>query len=135
MDFLNTIWSISNKCCEFVSNIDELLCKKDTTREPRDNKQGYVYFIYAPALYKTGVHHIKIGRTNNLTKRLKQLQTGCSFTLEIYKSINTNQASKLEATLHRKYKNKQILNEWYNLTLDEVDTIYEDSAIDDFVYI
>jgi hypothetical protein len=83
--------------------------------------EGYIYFIYAPELYQRGIHHIKIGQTKNLLKRLNQLQTGNSHLLKVYKSFKSKDYKKLETKLHQKYKSKKILNEWFQITLKDVD--------------
>jgi len=67
----------------------------------------------------------KIGISNNVDKRLKQLQTGNPYKLKcIYKIKSLEiKASKIEATIHQFLKEankKHVLNEWFNLSDDEV---------------
>lgn len=94
---------------------------KEPVIKPEIN--GFVYFAYHPDLYKKNIHHIKIGMTKNLDKRLKQLQTGSSFKLMFYKTYQSFDYKKIENNLHKKYKDKQVLNEWFNIDLNEVDKI------------
>lgn len=82
---------------------------------------GFVYFAYCPDLYKKGIQYIKIGHTKNLEKRLGQLQTGNPFKLVFYKTHKSIHYKKIENDLHHKYKSKKILNEWFKMTLKEVD--------------
>jgi hypothetical protein len=84
-------------------------------------KIGYVYFIYCPDLYSTGKHCIKIGYTKNLNTRLQQLQTGNPYKLEFYKIYQSSNYKNIETELHHKYNNKRILNEWFNISLKDVD--------------
>ena len=67
-----------------------------------------VYFI-------TDGEYVKIGATSNIKQRLDTLQTGNPRTLEVLKMIPTSEPYKLEASLHKKYRNRQVNNEWYNI--------------------
>lgn len=55
--------------------------------------------------------HIKIGYSNNPMKRLKALQTGNSFELEILTIIDGD--ISMEKMLHKKFNNFKIKNEWF----------------------
>ena len=100
--------------------------KKDDKRENK-NVNGFVYFAYHPFLYDNkNIHHIKIGQTKNLERRLKQLQTGSSFKLMFYKTYQSTNYKEIEVELHKKYKDKQVLLEWFELTLKDVDKILYD---------
>lgn len=85
------------------------------------SEEGYVYFIYSPDLYKLNIHHIKIGQSRKPEKRLKQLQTGNSFKLVIYKSIKSIDYKNIEKQLHNKYDYCNVYNEWFDMTLNQVD--------------
>lgn len=87
--------------------------------------EGYVYFIYIPELYQKGMTQVKIGHTKNLDKRLRQLQTGNPFKLSIYKTHKTINYKQIEHELHVKYKSKKVLNEWFQITLEDVDNEME----------
>lgn len=88
-------------------------------------RNGYVYFIYSKRLYDIGYHYIKIGKTKNLEQRLMSLQCGCPFKLEIYKTIKSSEYDSIESNLHKKYSDKNVLNEWFELNLDEIDRIVQ----------
>ena len=80
-------------------------------------------FIYIIRCDKQNL--FKIGISNNVDKRLKQLQTGNPYKLKcIYKIKSLEiKASKIEATIHQFLKEankKHVLNEWFNLSDDEV---------------
>lgn len=93
----------------------------ETTIVENPPEEGYVYFAYCPELYAKGTHHIKIGFTKDLNKRIKQLQTGNSFEIQFYKTHKSTDYKTVETKLHQKYKEKQVRNEWFNLTLKDVD--------------
>ena len=76
----------------------------------------------------------KIGISKSPEKRLKQLQTGNPNILKIYFVFTISnkyqyiEAVKVENTIHKYLKEcrgKHILNEWFNLTDDEVIKIAE----------
>lgn len=83
--------------------------------------KGYIYFIYSPELYKKGFKYIKIGRTKNLEKRIKQLQTGNPFDLTFYKTIFIDNYKEIEVNLHKKYKHKNKRGEWFDIQFSDVD--------------
>ena len=78
---------------------------------------GHIYLIGqadTPNIYKIGCTKHDIG------KRSKELQTGNSEELFLCRSFETNNQFKLEKMLHLYYSQKQVLNEWYELSQEEV---------------
>lgn len=61
----------------------------------------------------------KIGRTNNIKKRLQNLQTGSSSQLLLRTSIQTNRDNILESRLHQLFSTRRILGEWFVLNSDD----------------
>lgn len=79
---------------------------------------GYVYLI------TNDYCHYKIGiTTKTIEKRIKQLQTGNSEKIFIVKHYYTEHHRQLEAWLHRKFNDKRLEGEWFEL---------DDSIILDF---
>lgn len=79
-----------------------------------------VYFI----LNKSN-NLIKIGCTNNIQKRFKQIQgqfrhLGLDNDIELVNYIETKDYKKLEKKLHEKYKDRRINHEWFDISIDEV---------------
>lgn len=64
----------------------------------------------------------KIGVTkkHNINERMNQLQTGSSNELYIRDYFETKYPYKLENMLHRHFHNKNILNEWFELSNDDI---------------
>ena len=77
---------------------------------------GYVYLIE-----DRDNNRYKIGVTNDLEKRLRNLQTGNSNHISIKESFQTQQPFKLEKMLHNKFRQYQYNNEWYELPTDDVE--------------
>ena len=73
---------------------------------------GYVYLIRNGDLYK-------IGRTDNLQRRLKQLQP-CT----LIQSLQTDRSRDLEYELHKKYKSKRLpQTEYFRLSESQVEDV------------
>lgn len=69
----------------------------------------------------------KIGFTRREVKeRLKEFKTGNSNTLEIVSVFESKWGTKIEAILHRRYRNFQIDGEWFNLDEKQVKEFYQD---------
>jgi hypothetical protein len=76
---------------------------------------GYVY------VFRHGDDdQFKIGRTANVEKRLKQLQTGSPKPLTVFDVIETADARDGEAFLHRRLAHKCLIGENFALTPDEI---------------
>lgn len=65
----------------------------------------------------------KIGYTVNIQKRLKELTTGNPITINIIYTYHSEFAVKIEGYFHRMFKLKQIKNEWFDLTLSDIELI------------
>jgi hypothetical protein len=79
------------------------------------NKSG-VYVLYCEG-------YCKVGITNNINKRIKTLQTGNPFLIQLVLFNIVNNAADLEKKLHKKYKHKNIRNEWFYLDNDDIQYI------------
>lgn len=72
-------------------------------------------------LIKNGDGHYKVGYTKHSVKyRMEQLQTGSSSELEYVSECSVRHAPKVEAALHRQYKQYHIILEWFDLPDDVV---------------
>ncbi len=73
----------------------------------------YIYFIQCG--HKR--NPIKIGVAINVSRRLKELQTGNPYKLkilDIYECKSRSHAYDLEARLHKTFKKKRMEGEWFN---------------------
>ena len=77
---------------------------------------GYIYLICDPAN-----NTYKIGVTRNIeSNRLKKLQTGNSTELHIVSIYKCEYPFRFESMLHSYFKTKQELNEWFNLSNEDI---------------
>lgn len=82
-----------------------------------------IYYITMKVVYliKDEVAELyKIGIAKNPVRRLQKLQTGNPHKLSIVYTYEATYPFRLETLLHNKFKNQWVLNEWYELTDDQV---------------
>ena len=88
-----------------------------------NNKKGYVYFIKQ----SNELNKFKIGKTDNIKRRLRQLQCGNPNKLYCYSSIYCNNYDKLEKDLHSYFNNLRLNNstncEWFNVNQKDIDDV------------
>ena len=80
--------------------------KKNVTRR----NKGYVYIFQCADKYK-------IGFTENVNRRLRQLDTRPFKLIQIFVSDLCVNAFDIEQTIHEKFKEFQVDNEWYSNSL------------------
>jgi len=73
----------------------------------------YVYLIKS---LENGYY--KIGMSKNPIKRIKQLQTGNSSKLKLIETYQTEYASHIEKTLHRRYSYLRKEGEWFDFSIE-----------------
>ena len=89
-----------------------LLSKKRT-------KSNIVYLLKADKFYKIGVTN------SDITKRVKALQTGNPYKIEIISYIRTQKALNIEHKLHNKFCDKRMVGEWFELDVNDVVFVLE----------
>lgn len=78
----------------------------------------YIYFIE-----NTKTNNFKIGKTNNIQKRIKALQTGNDYILTVKKQILCDSTFKIEKIIHRYFTAKRVNGEWFNINMTQVNEI------------
>ena len=94
------------------------------------------YFLYI--LRNGRTKEYKIGRTNNLNRRIKQLQTGCPNELrieKIYTHYDNKHIIDYETTLHKYYKKLGCKirdnGEWFKLDRNEIAFLCQPDSIEE----
>ena len=85
-----------------------------------------VYFIR----HKTTTP-IKIGMSSKDTPedRVKAMETGSPYGIEILGFIITNTAEDLESTLHKKYSKHRLHGEWFDIAEEEVKSVLREHSV------
>lgn len=83
------------------------------------DRPGIVYIIEADHGFQ------KIGKTENLESRFRQLATASPFELRILLTFRVADASRFEALLHEKYAAYRTRAEWFKLPTDALKQLHE----------
>jgi hypothetical protein len=97
-------------------DITRMLADRLTESEPTGKRggEGFVYII------RWGAHY-KIGRGDQLERRVKQVRTGLPDCGSLVHSIRTDDPPGIEAYWHRRFADKRAENgEWFKLTSSDV---------------
>lgn len=93
------------------------------------DKSSVVYFI-GNEFHK----FVKIGYSDNPSKILKSLQTGCPFPIDILKVIGTDTPKGLEAQLHKKFRKQRCQGEWFTLEGQLAEIVKSNTPLQDIFY-
>ena len=91
--------------------------KNNPIIEPSVDEKGFVYLLADSE--KEGIYKIGVTR-GSLGRRIKKLQTGNADEIYICRYFRTDHPFFIEKQLHKKYDSKNILNEWFELSNEEV---------------
>ncbi len=78
-----------------------------------DQPQGFVYLL------KSGVYY-KIGKANDIKKRLSQIKLQLPFDVELVHAIEAFHPLKVEQHWHKRFNQRRRNGEWFVLTEEEV---------------
>lgn len=79
-------------------------------------------FIYV--LQMEGHPYYKIGRTNNIDRRIKEISPVLPTKHRLVRYYSVKDAVRGEKTLHNEFKAQRLNGEWFNLTASDLDYIH-----------
>lgn len=96
---------------EFDDLIDLLPQSQNSAddKAPESIGEGYVYLL------KSG-NHFKVGRSNELERRVKQISPQLPELVTFEHMIRTDDPPGIEAYWHRRFKERRAKGEWFKLT-------------------
>ena len=89
-------------------------------------REPLLYYIEAKTDEIGDRRLIKIGISSTLKTRVKQIQTGCPFPIEVIKTSQRSYPFAIDAEkfLHEELKSYRSIGEWFLLHSDQVDTLF-----------
>ena len=88
--------------------------------------EEFVYFI-------SDGEFVKIGKANNVLRRMSELQTGNARKLVLLMSIKVSDSFKAENKLHKLFERSNVNNEWFNINvINDFDRISIFEIIEEF---
>jgi len=85
------------------------------------SKRNFVYI-----LSNSDNGYLKIGVSNNVDKRISQLQTGSWAELSVeYRSMVCSNSFDIESTVHEKLRSKRVRGEWYDVSISDAISLIE----------
>lgn len=101
------VWKDGKKYCQ-GDIIHSMLTERNK------NKLGlYIIHTNDSNLYKIGI-------TKNITKRIKQFETGNPFEFTLYDFFETENCRELESLIHKRLEKNKYRKEWFKLNLEEL---------------
>lgn len=86
---------------------------------PRRNRSGWIYVL------DNNMGHWKIGRTRDLSKRIKTLRIQLPFPVTVWLCFFTEDAITVERELHEKLATRRLNGEWFGLEDDDLKAIFD----------
>ena len=107
-------WAESDeRFADIVALLPAVAPQSETTPQRTAAKEGHVYLI------KSGAHY-KVGRGEELEKRVKQIRTALPDASSLEHSIRTDDPAGIEAYWHRRFADRRANGEWFKLTLQDI---------------
>lgn len=96
-----------------LAKIPKLELVSEEIEAPSKTENGYVYLLIFGEEYK-------IGSSNNVERRFRELKTQMPYDGKIIHSITTGDPAGIEAYWHHHFKDKRLKGEWFKLTASDV---------------
>jgi len=106
-------WVGNAQCYEDVLHLLPESAPKPTKTERNDRTDGSVYLL------ESGPHY-KIGRSDEIERRLKEVRVAMPEPVTLVHSIRTDDPAGIEAYWHRRFADKRANGEWFKLGPEDI---------------
>jgi hypothetical protein len=98
---------------DLVAMLGEPSRALDGVLAPFTIREGFVYLI------RSGTHY-KVGRSDELERRVKEIRIALPEAAELVHSIRTDDPPGIEAYWHRRFSDRRVNGEWFKLSASDV---------------
>lgn len=123
------IQQLEERLAKVQAHLDDVETKKNEIVNLQHGKAGYIYIISNLGSFGENVFKIGMTRRINPQDRIDELgDASVPFRFDIHSFIFSNNASELEANLHRKLKERRVnkvnlRKEFFRATIDEIEEL------------
>lgn len=98
---------------QFFDVLSLIPASEQAVETSTSNSDGHVYLL------KNALHY-KIGRTDNLERRFREISVLLPDATELVHSIATDDPVGIEEYWHKRFSDRRVRGEWFKLTRDDV---------------
>lgn len=110
---LRTWLSVNDGYCDVAAMIPAELPGALPRQTDANVQEGFVYLV------RSGTH-FKIGRSEELERRIKEIRVALPETADLVHAIRTDDPAGIEAYWHRRFANRRANGEWFTLSPADV---------------
>lgn len=121
--YVTTVREYGSKTRAIVHCINKIVTREEYSEMMRTTPSEDGHYVYLVRRRGDGIY--KIGMTETLARRINTIATSCGSFVDLISHADVKNHDEIERMLHRQFKEKNIIGEWFSLSLDDVNAIEE----------